>query len=105
MVLLAGPFIFNYPCECMLLARCMFGGLMKQKNMKSAPKTEVNKLKDPKGGLTKAGREYFARKEGALSAHAWGEAVPTTMAAAQKLAAKGSRLLKKYKSTKSQARA
>ena len=123
---------------------------MKQKNMKSAPKTEVNKLKDPKGGLTKAGREYFARKEGAhlksgvkgtadtpekmlrkgsflsrhfanprgpmknddghptrlaLSAHAWGEAVPTTMAAAQKLAAKGSRLLKKYKSNKSQARA
>ncbi len=118
--------------------------------MKSAPKKGVDQLKDPKGGLTKAGRAYFARKEGAhlkpgvkgsaetaekmfrkgsfvrrhfanprgpmtndngqptrlaLSAHAWGEAVPKSMAAAQKLAAKGSRLLKKFKSTKSQARA
>ena len=89
--------------------------------------------KDPKGGLTAAGRRYFKEKEGlnlkpgvtgaadtpekmkrkgsfltrtfthprgpmvkdgeptrlALSAHAWGEAVPKTEAEAKKLAAKG----------------
>ena len=32
----------------------------------------------------------------ALSAHAWGEAVPKTDAAAKKLAAKGRRLLERY---------
>lgn len=98
-------------------------------------------IKDPQGGLTAAGRNYFAKKEGAhlkpgvkgkadtpekmrrkgsflrrhfanpqgpmkddkgqatrlaLSAHAWGEAVPQTMAAAKKLATKGAALLKKY---------
>lgn len=98
--------------------------------------------KDPKGGLTAAGRAWFNRKEGshlrpgvkgaadtpdkmrrkgsflarhftdprgpmtdeqgeptrlALSAHAWGEPVPKTMAAAQKLAAKGRALLEKYR--------
>jgi Domain of unknown function (DUF6321) len=96
--------------------------------------------KDPKGGLTAAGRKYFKKKEGArlkpgvtgaadtpekmrrkgsflrrhfahprgpmmkngkptrlaLSAHAWGEAVPKTAAGAKKLAAKGAALLKKY---------
>src|ERR1700755_3100386 len=96
--------------------------------------------KDPRGGLTAAGRKYFARKEGAqlrpgvkgaadtpekmrrkgsflrrhfahlrgplekdgkptrlaLSAHAWGEPVPKTEAAARKLAAKGTRLLEQY---------
>lgn len=37
----------------------------------------------------------------ALSAHAWGEPVPKTMEAAQKLADKGTRLLKKYKASRS----
>ena len=102
------------------------------------------KLKDPKGGLTTAGRKFFAKTEGsnlkpgvkgaadtpekqkrkgsflrrhfanprgpmlkdgkptrlALSAHAWGEPVPKTLADAKKLAAKGSALLKKYASAK-----
>ena len=97
--------------------------------------------KDPKGGLTAKGREYFAKKEGshlrpgvtgaadtpekmrrkgsfltrmfthprgpmqdekgeptrlALSAHAWGEPVPKTDAAAKKLAEKGRKLLERY---------
>jgi hypothetical protein len=46
---------------------------------------------DDKGGSTRL----------ALSAHAWGEPVPKTMAAAKKLAEKGSRLLKRYEKTKS----
>ena len=103
------------------------------------------KLRDPKGGLTSAGRKYFNKKEGAnlkpgvkgpadtpekmrrkgsflvrfftnpsgpmqddkgkptrlaLSAAAWGEPVPKTAAAAAKLAAKGSRLLERYKNHK-----
>jgi hypothetical protein len=101
--------------------------------------------KDPKGGLTAAGRAEFRRKEGsnlkpgvkgkadtpekmkrkgsflrrhfanprgpmvdgdgnptrlALSAHAWGEPVPKTMAAAKKLAAKGTKLLEQYQASK-----
>jgi hypothetical protein len=101
--------------------------------------------KDPKGGLTAAGRAAFKKKDGsnlkpgvkgtpktpeqmkrkgsflrrhfanpagpmtddageptrlALSAHAWGEPVPKTLADAKKLAAKGTRLLKKYAETK-----
>ena len=36
----------------------------------------------------------------ALSAHAWGEPVPKTMAAAKKLAAKGRALLEQYQATK-----
>jgi hypothetical protein len=36
----------------------------------------------------------------ALSAHAWGEAVPKTEAAAKKLAAKGRKLLEKYQAAK-----
>ena len=36
----------------------------------------------------------------ALSAHAWGEPVPKTAAAAKKLAAKGAALLEKYQATK-----
>jgi hypothetical protein len=103
--------------------------------------------KDPKGGLTAAGREAYAKKEGAhlrpgvkgpadtpekmkrkgsfltrhfthprgpmiangnatrlaLSAHAWGEPIPKTMAAAARLAAKGRRLLDHYRRTKEQA--
>jgi hypothetical protein len=104
-------------------------------------------LKDPRGGLTAAGRAWFKEKEGAtlkpgvtkseremtpdemrrkgsflrrhfanprgpmkdeegeptrlaLSAHAWGEPVPKTMADAKKLAAKGARLLEKYQASK-----
>jgi hypothetical protein len=102
------------------------------------------KEKDPRGGLTAAGRRAFARKQGAhlkpgvtkrasemtpqemrrkgswavrfygraklpplvdargrptrhaLSAHAWGEPVPRTVAAARRIAAKGERLLARY---------
>lgn len=102
-------------------------------------------LRDPKGGLTAAGRKHFAKTEGsnlkpgvkgpadtpekmrrkgsflvrffsnprgpmkdengkptrlALSAAAWGEPVPQTRAAALKLAAKGRRLLDRYRSVK-----
>jgi len=102
-------------------------------------------LKDPKGGLTKAGREWFAKKQGshlqagvkksktamtpddmrrkgswavrfygrkgtlpplhtpggeptrfALTAAAWGEPVPKTVAAAKRIAAKGRKLLAAY---------
>jgi hypothetical protein len=101
--------------------------------------------KNPKGGLTAAGRAFFKKTEGsnlkpgvtgaadtpekmrrkgsfltrhfthprgpmiddkgkptrlALSAHAWGEPVPKTDAAAQKLAAKGRKLLEKYHAAK-----
>ena len=104
--------------------------------------------KDPKGGLTAAGRSAFARRDGshlkpgvtkalsemtpqdmrrkgswavrfygrkqlpplvdgrgrptrhALSAHAWGEPVPRTVAAARRIAAKGERLLERYRRIK-----
>jgi hypothetical protein len=104
--------------------------------------------KNPKGGLTSAGRKAFARKQGAhlrsgvtkpesemtpqdmrrkgswavrfygreklpplvdrrgrptrhaLSAHAWGEPVPTTVTTARRIAAKGKRLLERYRRTK-----
>ena len=110
----------------------------------SSPKAKP-KLKDPKGGLTAAGREAFRKREGAhlkpgvrgkadtpekmkrkgsflrrhfanlrgpltdekgkptrlaLSAHAWGEAVPKTVSAAKKLAAKGAKLLERYARSK-----
>jgi uncharacterized protein DUF6321 len=100
--------------------------------------------KDPRGGLTAAGRRKFAERDGshlkpgvtkpasgmtpsemrrkgswavrfygrsklpplvdrdghptrhALSAHAWGEPVPRTVAAARRIAAKGERLLARY---------
>lgn len=106
------------------------------------------KTKNPRGGLTAAGRREFARKQGsnlkpgvrkrasemtpqemrrkgswavrfygreslpalvdkhgkptrhALSAHAWGEPVPRTVAAARRIAAKGKRLLDRYKRIK-----
>ena len=102
-------------------------------------------LKDPRGGLTAAGRAHFKRTEGAnlkpgvkgtadtpekmkrkgsfltrfytnpagplkkpngdptrlaLAAGAWGEAAPSTPAAAARLAAKGRALLKRYEATK-----
>ena len=101
--------------------------------------------RDPRGGLTAAGRKAFAEKDGshlkpgvrkpasemtatdmrrkgswavrfygraklpplvdrngeptrhALSAHAWGEPVPKTAAAARRIAAKGERLLARYR--------
>jgi hypothetical protein len=104
--------------------------------------------KDPRGGLTAAGRRDFRRRDGAhlkpgvkkkvsemtpqemrrkgswavrfygraklpplvdrhgrptrhaLSAHAWGEPVPKTVAAARRIAAKGRRLLERYERTK-----
>jgi Domain of unknown function (DUF6321) len=107
--------------------------------------------KDPRGGLTAAGRKAFARKHGshlkpgvtkkasdmtpsdmrrkgswavrfygraklpplvdaegrptrhALSAHAWGEPVPKTVAAARRIAAKGERLLQRYRRTRKKA--
>lgn len=116
---------------------------MAKKTRRSASRSE--QTKNPKGGLTAAGRAMFKKKEGsnlkpgvtgaadtptkmrrkgsflrrhfanprgpmvddkgkptrlALSAHAWGEPVPKTMAAARKLAAKGTALLKKYQATK-----
>ena len=113
----------------------------KKKAKKKTAKKTAKKLRDPKGGLTAEGREFFAKKEGshlkpgvkgkadtpekmkrkgsflrrhfanprgpmvnekgeptrlALSAHAWGEPVPKTLAAAKKLAAKGEKLLEQY---------
>ena len=107
------------------------------------------RLKDPKGGLTAAGRKDFKRRQGsklkpgvkkpiakmtatemrrkgswavrfygrsplpalvdkdgkptrfALSAAAWGEAVPKTASAARKIAQKGRRLLARYRRLKS----
>jgi hypothetical protein len=121
------------------------GGKTTKKSRKRAAKPQE---KDPKGGLTAAGRKAFARKEGAhlkpgvmkkesemtpqdmrrkgswavrfygrkklpqlidsngrptrhaLSAHAWGEPVPRTVAAARKIAAKGKRLLTRYRRIK-----
>jgi len=118
-----------------------------KKRKRSAAKAE----KDPRGGLTAAGRKAFARKQGAhlrpgvtkseaemtpqemrrkgswavrfygrkklpplvdaegrptrhaLSAHAWGEPVPKTVAAARRIAAKGERLLARYRRTKAKA--
>lgn len=116
-------------------------------NRKKATTTKRKKAatKDPKGGLTAAGRAAYKKSEGAklkpgvkgpadtpekmkrkgsflrrhfanprgpmtdedgkptrlaLSAHAWGEPVPKTMAAAKKLAAKGTKLLEKYQASK-----
>ena len=114
---------------------------------KASPRTRKNaRHKDPHGGLTAAGRDYFRRKQGAhlqpgvrksakqmslqemrrkgswavrfygrkgplpplkdrhgkptrfaLTAAAWGEPVPRTVAAARAIAAKGRRLLAKYR--------
>ena len=112
---------------------------------KRSTKTAVKK--DPKGGLTAAGRAAFKKSEGAnlkpgvkkslkdmtpeemkrkgsflrrhfvtlrgplvdehgkptrlaLQAHAWGEPVPKTEAAAKKLADKGAKLLERYQASK-----
>lgn len=123
-----------------------------KKTRKAAKKKASSKAgKDPKGGLTAAGRKAFAKKDGAnlkpgvtkkasemtltdmrrkgswavrfygraklpplvdseghptrhaLSAHAWGEPVPKTVAAARKIAAKGERLLARYHKAKKRA--
>ena len=114
---------------------------------------KASSTKDPRGGLTPAGREHFSRTEGsrlkpgvkkaqsqmtpselrrkgswavrfygrkgrlppltnpdgkptrfALTAAAWGEPVPKTVAAARRIAAKGRRLLAAYERTKRRAR-
>jgi hypothetical protein len=121
----------------------------KKTSKRSARKRQAKALeKDPKGGLTAAGRKAFASKDGshlkpgvtkklsemtpqemrrkgswavrfygrkrlpplvdgqgrptrhALSAHAWGEPVPRTVAAARRIAAKGERLLQRYQRIK-----
>ena len=126
----------------------------KKASKKKAPKKAAAarparaREKDPKGGLTAAGRSAFARRDGshlksgvtkalsemtpqdmrrkgswavrfygreqlpplvdgrgkptrhALSAHAWGEPVPRTVAAARRIAAKGERLLERYRRIK-----
>jgi hypothetical protein len=117
----------------------------------SRKKSASAREKDPKGGLTAAGRKAFARKQGshlkpgvtkpesemtpqemrrkgswatrfygraklpplvdrdgqptrhALSAHAWGEPVPKTVAAARRIAEKGHRLLARYQKLKAKA--
>ena len=111
-------------------------------------RSSTSRGKDPRGGLTAAGRRAFAKKEGAhlkpgvkkkasdmtpsemrrkgswavrfygrtklpplvdsdgqptrhaLSAHAWGEPVPRTVSAARKIAARGERLLARYRRIK-----
>jgi hypothetical protein len=117
---------------------------------KRAPRKRSRSVaeKDPRGGLTAAGRKAFAGRDGshlrpgvakkasemtpddmrrkgswavrfygraklpplvdakgnptrhALSAHAWGEPVPKTVAAARRIAAKGERLLARYRRSK-----
>jgi hypothetical protein len=114
--------------------------------------TASRREKDPRGGLTAAGRKRFAETQGAhlkpgvrknvsemtptemrrkgswavrfygrkplpplidkngrptrlaLSAHAWGEPVPRTSAAARKIADKGKRLLERYQRVRKKAR-
>jgi hypothetical protein len=50
----------------------------------------------PRGPMVKDGKPTRL----ALSAHAWGEPVPKTRAAADRLAEKGRRLLERYRYTK-----
>ena len=123
----------------------------KKATRKASGKSAKAREKDPKGGLTAAGRKAFARKDGshlkpgvttkssemtpqdmrrkgswavrfygrkklpplvdergrptrhALSAHAWGEPVPKTAAAARRIAARGERLLQRYRQAKEKA--
>lgn len=131
----------------------------KKKSAKKSSKKKSRKKpgpgpaeKDPRGGLTAAGRRAFAKKDGshlkpgvqksmanmtptemrrkgswavrfygraklpplldakgeptrlALSAHAWGEPVPKTPAAARRIAKKGERLLARYHRLQSKTR-
>jgi hypothetical protein len=123
----------------------------KKKTAKTPKRGASAREKDPRGGLTAAGRKAFARKQGAhlrpgvtktasemtpqemrrkgswavrfygraklpplvdadgrptrhaLSAQAWGEPVPKTVAAARRIAAKGERLLARYHRAKAKA--
>jgi hypothetical protein len=123
----------------------------KKKTAKTPKRRASAREKDPRGGLTAAGRTAFARKQGAhlrpgvtktasemtpqemrrkgswavrfygraklpplvdadgrptrhaLSAHAWGEPVPKTVAAARRIAAMGERLLARYHRAKAKA--
>nr|WP_249153067.1 DUF6321 domain-containing protein [Bradyrhizobium diazoefficiens] len=118
------------------------------KKAKTRKRSASARERDPRGGLTAAGRKAFARKQGAqlrpgvtkkesdmtpqemrrkgswavrfygrtklpplvdaegqptrhaLSAHAWSEPVPKTVAAARRIAAKGERLLARYRRAK-----
>jgi Domain of unknown function (DUF6321) len=122
-----------------------------RKTAKVRKRGTAKREKDPRGGLTAAGRKAFAREQGAhlkpgvtkkdaemtpqemrrkgswavrfygreklpplvdvegrstrhaLSAHAWGEPVPKTVAAARRIAAKGERLLARYRRIKASA--
>lgn len=116
-----------------------------RKSAKASTARRTKRTKDPRGGLTAAGRAAFRKRDGsqlkpgvtkkrvadmtpqemrrkgswavrfygraklpplidkngeptrhALSAHAWGEPVPKTVAAARRIAAKGHRLLDRY---------
>ncbi len=114
---------------------------VKKSAAKNAPKSMPAGGRNPQGGLTQKGRDFFAQRDGlhlkpgvtgpadtpekmlrkgsflvrtfthprgpmidpkgqptrlALSAHAWGEKVPTTVSQAHTLAAKGHQLLSKY---------
>ena len=121
------------------------------KKSKSRKRRASGRQRDPRGGLTAAGRKAFAHKQGAhlrpgvtktesemtlqemrrkgswavrfygraklpplvdangqptrhaLSAHAWGEPVPKTVTAARRIAAKGKRLLARYRRAKERA--
>ncbi|SCB49774.1 hypothetical protein GA0061099_1011153 [Bradyrhizobium yuanmingense] len=66
------------------------------KKAKSRKRSASAREQDPRGGLTAAGRRAFARKQG----HAWGEPVPRTVAEARRIAAKGERLLARYRRVK-----
>lgn len=136
-------------------ARKKSGATKRKPTRKVAKKTaskapaarRTKRTKDPRGGLTAAGRAAFRKRDGshlkpgvtkkvadmtpqemrrkgswavrfygraklpplvdtngeptrhALSAHAWGEPVPKTVAAARKIAAKGHKLLDRYERT------
>jgi hypothetical protein len=124
-------------------------GTAKKATAKKKPATKKKPAeRDPRGGLTAAGRRAFAERDGArlkpgvktkgaamtaqdmqrkgswavrfygrkqlpalvdahgeptrfaLSAHAWGEPVPRTEAAARRIAAKGRKLLERYRAAK-----
>lgn len=117
---------------------------------KSAPGSMPREGRNPQGGLTQKGREFFNQRDGshlkpgvtgpadtpekmlrkgsflvrtfthprgpmvdpkgqptrlALSAHAWGEKVPSSMSQAHTLAAKGHQLLSKYHAAQEKAQA
>lgn len=61
----------------------------------------VRMFSNPTGGATKPNGQPTRR---ALSAHAWGEAVPKSTGSMAALAAKGRRLLEAYKRSKGQSR-